>query len=80
MISMKMQSVRLSIVIVNWNSREFLRDCLNLLINGKLPVEYEIIVVDNASTDDSLKMLCEEFPSVQLIKNSHNSGFAGHSY
>jgi N-acetylglucosaminyl-diphospho-decaprenol L-rhamnosyltransferase len=70
-----MHSVRLSIIIVNWNTCEFLRNCLNSLMNCDLPAEYEIIVVDNASTDGSLKMLYEEFPLVQVIKNSHNIGF-----
>ncbi|MBA4417138.1 MAG: glycosyl transferase family 2 [Syntrophus sp. (in: bacteria)] len=71
-----MHLIKLSIVIVNWNTREFLRDCLNSLMSRMVSVEYEIIVVDNASTDDSLNMLREEFPSVHLIKNSYNAGFA----
>jgi N-acetylglucosaminyl-diphospho-decaprenol L-rhamnosyltransferase len=62
----------LSIVIVNWNVRDLLRRCLDSIISNFQP---EIIVVDSASSDDSVAMVEEEFPQVQLIANSENVGF-----
>ena len=64
-----------SIVIVNWNAGEFLRDCL-CSIGAETQAEHEIIVVDNASRDNSLEMLRQEFPTVVVIANSDNKGFA----
>jgi N-acetylglucosaminyl-diphospho-decaprenol L-rhamnosyltransferase len=66
----------LSIVIVNWNVRELLRRCLYSIF--QLPLsnfQIEVIVVDNASYDDSVAMIEEEFPQVRLIANSENVGF-----
>ena len=65
-----------SIVIVNWNTRVYLCNCINSIIAESNDYSYEIIVVDNASNDNSCEMLNNEFPSVQVIANSTNSGFA----
>lgn len=66
----------LSVVLVNWNTREILRNCLRS-IEAHLGVEgAEIIVVDNASDDGSATMVADEFPRVRLIRNSANLGFA----
>lgn len=105
-----------SIIVVNWNTRDLLRECLRSIVSqpgvlvvadqvaGKTastvrsggdtgtqsaramanafsgaesrPVTVEIIVVDNASQDDSVRMVRSEFPQVRLIANSHNAGFA----
>jgi hypothetical protein len=65
-----------SIVIVNWNTRDLLRDCL-LSIRNETTVPFEIIVVDNASTDGSDAMVRAEFGDVVLIANTVNRGFAG---
>lgn len=68
-----------TICIVNWNVRDDLRQCLlSLRANlGAGDVTAQIIVVDNASSDDSLAMLRGEFPEVELIANPDNRGFAG---
>jgi len=66
----------LSIVIVNWNSTECLLDCLASIERTTRGIEYEIIVVDNASVDEPLHLVSERFPSVQLIKSDLNLGFA----
>lgn len=66
-----------SIVIVNWNVREFLRDCL-VSIREEMrlePHDYEVIVVDNASADDSVSMIESEFDWVRLIRSDENLGF-----
>lgn len=66
----------LSIVIVNWNSREFLRKCLVSVLEGASHTSREIIVVDNASYDGCEEMLHSEFPSVHFIQAGKNLGFA----
>lgn len=66
----------LSIVIVNWNTRAMLRDCLHTVFAGLDRLQAEIFVVDNASSDDSLAMLAAEFPTVIAIANASNLGFA----
>lgn len=70
-------SLRLSVIIVNWNVRELLRNCLlSLQENIGLPTDcYEVIVVDNASGDGSTGMLRREFSGVILIENDVNPGY-----
>lgn len=64
-----------SIIIVNWNTCDILHDCL-ASIARETALSYEIIVVDNASTDGSAEMVRTSFPNVTLIVNSENRGFA----
>ncbi len=66
----------LSIVIVNWNTRDLLRDCLASLPAACGELTTEIFVVDNASSDDSAAMLVAEFPQVRLMESGGNLGFA----
>lgn len=66
----------LSIVIVNWNTREDLRQCLVSIPAGCAGYEYEIFVVDNASADDSAEMVSSDFPDVNLINSAGNLGFS----
>lgn len=65
-----------SIIIVNWNTCELLRKCIQSIEDNKQDWNIEIIVVDNASSDDSLRMLKEVFPNVITIRNQVNVGFA----
>jgi len=74
-------SLPLSIIIVNWNTRELLAQCLEsvgneILAHGTVPKSAEVFVVDNASTDGSAALVRERFPWVQLIENAENVGFA----
>jgi len=71
-----MKKLILSIIIVNWNGCKILRNCLNSIIKLNKAENYEIIVVDNASSDESVEMLEREFPQVKLIVNEMNYGFA----
>ena len=64
-----------SIIIVNWNTRELLRNCIDSIRKTVQGPSFEIIVVDNASADGSVAMLREEFPEVEVIENSENRGF-----
>jgi GT2 family glycosyltransferase len=66
----------ISIVIVSWNARAFLQACLYSLHRCSHRHSVEIIVVDNASQDGSPDMVEEKFPSVRLIRNTENLGFA----
>jgi GT2 family glycosyltransferase len=66
----------LSILIVNWNTRELLRACLLSLRANCGAVEHEVIVLDNASADGSAAMVAREFPEVHLIAGAENLGFA----
>ncbi len=65
----------LSILIVNWNVRDLLRDCLRSIERGRGALEVEVIVVDSASGDDSVAMVAAEFPWVTLRPQSENVGF-----
>ncbi len=67
----------LSVVILNWNARPYLVACLRSILGQKWRHATEIIVVDNASMlDNSVEVVKRDFPSVKLIENSHNLGFA----
>jgi len=66
----------LSVLIVNWNTRELLRTCLQSIHKFSPSEPYEVIVVDNASTDGSADMVKTDFPDVRLIANPVNSGYA----
>jgi GT2 family glycosyltransferase/glycosyltransferase involved in cell wall biosynthesis len=70
------KSCDVSVIIVNWNTRDLLRDCLASLMEHTRGCTYEIIVVDNASADGSAEMVRQAFPSVQLLVNDRNRGFA----
>jgi N-acetylglucosaminyl-diphospho-decaprenol L-rhamnosyltransferase len=66
----------LSIIIVSWNTRELLEGCLTSIYAHPPHGEFEVFVVDNASSDGSAQMVEEHFPPVRLIENSENIGFA----
>lgn len=66
----------LSVIIVNWNTRELLQKCLASLFRFTANVSYEIFVVDNGSSDDSALMVEKNFPVVKLIASKENLGFA----
>jgi len=66
----------ISICIVNWNTRDLLRNCLKAIDSHPPVGEYEIIVVDNASPDASAQMVKEEFPRFRLLANSENLLYA----
>ena len=65
-----------SVLIVNWNTRELLRSCLRSLAVAECPGVLEVVVVDNGSTDASVEMVRSEFPAVALVENADNAGFA----
>ncbi len=70
------ESIDLSIVIVNWNTRELLAKCLESVFNTVQEHSVQVVVVDNASSDGSIEMVSSRFPQVKLIVNAENTGFA----
>ena len=66
----------LSIVIVNWNTRDLLRQCLHSLPAACPHLQFEVLVVDNASADGSAEMVRAEFPDHTLIDGGGNLGFS----
>jgi len=66
--------IDLSVVIVNWNVSDLLRRCLHSILDTQC-LTLDVIVVDNASADDSVEMVRDEFPGVHLIVNADNRGF-----
>jgi GT2 family glycosyltransferase len=69
--------VELSIIFVNWNSWDQLRESLHSVFATVLRIEYEVIVVDNASSADDVPKIQAEFRGVKLIASMKNLGFAG---
>ena len=82
-----MDTPLLSVVIVNWNTRDLLSDCLAMLssdpslglsgVSVAAPCPTEVIVVDNASSDGSVERVRQQYPFVHLIVNVTNRGFGG---
>jgi N-acetylglucosaminyl-diphospho-decaprenol L-rhamnosyltransferase len=66
----------LSIIIVNWNTRDLLDQCLRSIYGTSQDLIFETLVVDNGSADDSLAMVRQHFPQVRLVENQANVGFA----
>lgn len=66
----------ISVIIVNFNVRYFLEQCILSVQAASINLKVEIIVVDNNSTDNSCVIIKEKFPNVQLIENKKNIGFA----
>jgi GT2 family glycosyltransferase len=64
-----------SVIIVNYNTVKLTIQCINSIYEHTKDITFEIIVVDNASTDDSVELLIDMFPKITLIKNKKNIGF-----
>ncbi len=65
-----------SIIVLNWNGRAYLSDCLAAL-EGQTHANREIILVDNASTDDSVPFVRQRFPEILVVQSARNLGFVG---
>ncbi len=66
---------KLSLVLVTYNSRQFIEGCLNSLAAGLEKIPHEIIVVDNASQDGTADRVAGSYPGVRLFRNSENLGY-----
>lgn len=68
--------MKLSVIIVNYNVKHFLEQCLNSLEQAAQGISHEVIVVDNASTDGSTEYITARFPNVRWIASKENNGFS----
>lgn len=68
--------MKLSVVIVNYNVKYYLAQCLDSLLRSVKDIEHEVIVVDNHSHDGSVEYLCTKYPEVRFVASNHNLGFA----
>ena len=68
--------MKLSVIIVNYNVRAYLEQCLRAVLKAMEGIDGEVFVVDNLSTDGSVEMVREKFPAVKLIANTVNVGFS----
>ena len=66
----------LSVIIINWNTRELLMNCIHSVYNTLQGQLFEIWVVDNGSSDGSPEAVQRQFPDIHLIQNQQNLGFA----
>lgn len=71
-----LDEIDLEILILSYNTRELLRDCLGSVYQKIKGIEFGVMVVDNGSGDNSTEMVKTEFPQVKLIENRENLGFA----
>lgn len=72
-----MTSIEVSVICVNWNSLDVLRDCITSIYSQTHDISFEIVVVDNASPEGGIDTLKEDFPEVKILKSERNLGFAG---
>jgi len=68
--------MKASVIVLSWNGMEYLGDCLSALLSQDYP-DFEVIVVDNGSSDGSADLVTARFPQARLIRNGRNLGFAG---
>jgi GT2 family glycosyltransferase len=68
--------MKLSIVVICWNDVKVILNCLASIYAETRAIDYEVIISDNGSTDDSLSRIRANFPQVSIIENGANLGFA----
>jgi GT2 family glycosyltransferase len=73
---MDIKSIDVSIVIVNYKTPDLLKDCVQSIIQNTLGVNYEIIIVDNNSEDESEQLIKSVYPEVKWLNTGYNAGFA----
>jgi len=73
---MENNKIKLSIIIVSWNVKDFLIKCLESCFSKLKGIDFEVIVSDNASQDGTQDIVEKKFPNIKLIKNEKNLGFA----
>ena len=66
-----------SVIIINYNTFQLTCDCISSVLKHTKMVSYEIVLVDNASTERNPALFLEKFPSIKLVKSEKNLGFAG---
>ena len=72
----KETNLKLSFVILTWNSAMFIEKCLGSIKSNVKQSDYEVIVIDNGSSDNTIEMIEKILPLAQIIKNESNRGVA----
>src|SRR5438552_15463100 len=67
--------MKLSIVIICWNDQKVIQQCIESIYSRTTEFDFEVIVSDNGSTDQSLSIIRERFPAVKIVENRANVGF-----
>lgn len=73
--SVAKMSTRVSIIVLNWNGKKWLEKCLSSILNQKISENFELLLVDNNSLDDSVSYVQRRFPQVRVVKLNRNYGF-----
>jgi GT2 family glycosyltransferase len=68
--------MKISIIIVSWNTRDLLKKCLESIFKFTQDIDFDVFVIDNLSGDGTIDMINKNFPQVKLIANNFNAGFA----
>src|SRR5258708_40292105 len=68
--------MKLSIVIICWNDLRVIRDCLRSIYEGTRITDFEIVVSDNGSGDESVEFIRKHYPGERIVENQQNLGFA----
>lgn len=72
---LNMTAYTVSIIIVSYNTKDLIQECIQSIVDKTESIDYEIIVVDNASTDCTKETICSNFPQIKFIANKTNVGF-----
>jgi GT2 family glycosyltransferase len=70
------EKMKLSVVIICWNDLRVIRDCLRSIYEGTHAIDFEVIISDNGSVDDSTEFVRKHYPQVRIVENQENLGFA----
>ena len=68
--------MKLSIVIICWNDLKVISDCLRSIFDGTHSTEFEVLVSDDCSVDGSVQFVREDYPTLKIVENGANLGFA----
>jgi GT2 family glycosyltransferase len=71
------QQLKLNVYVLNWNQAELTVDCVNSLIKQVGSIQFNIYIIDNGSSDNSISIFNQEFPQITILKNRKNLGFQG---
>lgn len=68
--------MKISVIIVSYNTKKILRECLTSIFDKTKGLDFEVVIVDNASTDGSVEMLESRYKDIKILRNKENLGFA----
>ena len=74
---MEVKEKELSIIIVNYNGEHYLENCINSIYTHCRNIDFEVVITDNNSKDNSVSIIINNYPEIILIESKENLGFAG---